>query len=55
MLINFQEKQRWGYYNSETDQTIPAQFYEAADFNEGYAIVRKDCLSPYGVIDEDGR
>lgn len=55
MLINFQEKQRWGYYNSETAQTIPAQFYDAADFKEGYAIVRKDSSSPYGVIDENGK
>lgn len=55
MLINFKEKQRWGYYNSETAQTMPAQFYDAADFNEGYAIVHKDSSSPYGVIDENRR
>ena len=55
MLINFKDKGKWGYYNSKTKKTIPAQFKEDSDFVDGFAIVKQYSNSLYGVIDEDGK
>ena len=54
MLINFKDKGKWGYYNSQTQKTIPAQFQEDSDFVNGFAIVKQYSNLCYGVIDEDG-
>ena len=54
MLVNFKDKGKWGYYNSKTKKTIPAQFKEDSDFVDGFAIVKQYSNSLYGVIDEDG-
>ena len=54
MLINFKDKGKWGYYNSKTKKTIPAQFRDDSDFVEGFAIVKRYSNSLYGVIDEEG-
>ena len=54
MLVNFKDKGKWGYYNSKTKKTIPAQFQEDSDFVDGFAIVKQYSNSLYGVIDEDG-
>ena len=53
-LINFNDKSKWGYYNSETHTIIPAQFQEDSDFVDGFAIVKQYSNSLYGVIDEEG-
>lgn len=53
-LINFNDKGKWGYYNSETHTIIPAQFQKDSDFVNGLAIVKKCSNSRYGVIDENG-
>ena len=52
MLVNFKDKGKWGYYNSKTKKTIPAQFKEDSDFVDGFAIVKQYSNSLYGVIDE---
>lgn len=54
MLINFKDNGKWGYYNSKTKKTIPAQFRDDSDFVEGFAIVKRYSNSLYGVIDEEG-
>lgn len=55
MLINFKDNGKWGYYNSKTKKTIPAQFRDDSDFVDGFAIVKQYSNSLYGVIDEDGK
>ena len=54
MLINIKENGKWGYYNSETGKIIPCRFRDSSDFIDGFAIVRIDYNSSYGVIDENG-
>lgn len=54
MLINFKDNGKWGYYNSKTKKTIPAQFRDDSDFVDGFAIVKQYSNSLYGVIDEEG-
>lgn len=55
MLINFKDNSgSWGYYNSKTRKTIPAQFRDDSDFVDGFAVVKQCSNSLYGVIDEDG-
>lgn len=54
MLVNFKDNGKWGYYNSKSKKTIPAQFQEDSDFVDGFAIVKQYSNSLYGVIDEDG-
>lgn len=54
MLVNFKDNDKWGYYNSKTHKTIPAQFKYDSDFVGGYAIVCLYSSSRYGVIDETG-
>lgn len=52
MLINIYDNRKWGYYNSETKNTIPCRFDDSSDFLNGFAVV---CQGNYGVIDEDGK
>ncbi len=54
-LINFKDKGKWGYYNTDNHNIIPAQFKEDSDFVNGFAIVKQYSNSCYGVIDEDGK
>lgn len=54
MLVNFKDKDKWGYYNCETYDIIPAQFQDDSDFVDGLAIVRLYNDDHYGVIDENG-
>ena len=54
MLVNFKDNGKWGYYNSKSKKTIPAQFRDDSDFVDGFAIVKQYSNSLYGVIDEDG-
>ena len=54
MLINFKEKNKWGYYNNITGRTISARFYAASDFVDDYAIVKEESSSYYGVINKNG-
>ena len=54
MLINFKDNGKWGYYNSKTKKTIPAQFRDDSDVVDGFAIVKQYSNSLYGVIDEEG-
>jgi len=51
MLINFKDKGKWGYYNSQTQKTIPAQFQEDSDFVNGFAIVKQYSKSRGQVLD----
>lgn len=53
-MINIKENGKWGYYNSETGKIIPCRFRDSSDFIDGFAIVRIDYNSSYGVIDENG-
>lgn len=55
MLINIKENGKWGYYNSEKENVIPCRFCDSSDFIDGFAIVRTDYNSRYGVIDENGK
>lgn len=54
MLVNFKNNGKWGYYNSKSKKTIPAQFRDDSDFVDGFAIVKQYSNSLYGVIDEEG-
>lgn len=54
-LINFKDKGKWGYYNTDNHNIIPAQFKEDSDFVNGFAIVKQYSNSCYGVINEDGK
>ena len=54
MLVNFKDNGKWGYYNSKSKKTIPAQFRDDSDFVDGFAIVKQYSNSLYGVVDEEG-
>ena len=53
MLINLQDKGKWGYYNSVSQKVIPCIYREPSDFVNGFAIVSIE-YDHYGVIDEQG-
>ena len=55
MLVNFKDNGKWGYYNSKSKKTIPAQFRDDSGFVDGFAIVKQCSNSLYGVIDEEGK
>lgn len=50
MLINIYDNRKWGYYNSETKNTIPCRFDDSSDFLNG----GKNEPRLFGLIDNNG-
>lgn len=54
-LVRFVENQKYGYKDSAGRVVIKAQYFDAGDFSDGLACVRKGKSSPWGYIDTSGR
>ena len=54
-LVRFVENQKFGYKDREGRVIIKPQFFDACDFSEGLAAVKKGKTSPWGYIDTAGR
>lgn len=54
-LVRFVENEKFGYKDKDGNVVIKAQFFEAADFSEGLACVKKGKTSPWAYIDTTGR
>lgn len=54
-LMRFVENQKFGYKDKEGNIVIKPQFFDATDFSEGLACVKKGKTSCWGYIDTEGR
>lgn len=54
-LIRFVENQKYGYKNEEGEIIIKPQYFEANDFSEGLACVKKGKNSSWCYIDTSGK
>lgn len=54
-LVCFVENQKFGYKDKDGNVVIKPQFFDASDFSEGLACVKKGKTSSWGYIDTAGR
>lgn len=54
-LARFVENQKFGYKDKDGNVVIKPQFFDAADFSEGLAYVKKGKTSMWGYIDTAGK
>ena len=54
-LVRFVENQKFGYKDKEGNVIIKPQYFEAADFSEGLACVKKGKTGSWGYIDTSGK
>ena len=54
-LVRFVENQKFGYKDIQGNVVIRPQYFEATDFSEGLACVKKGKSSLWGYIDTSGR
>lgn len=54
-LVRYVENQKYGYKDSDGNVIIKAQYFDATDFSEGLACVKKGKTASWGYIDTTGR
>lgn len=54
-LVRYVENQKFGYKDMEGNVVIKPQYFEATDFSEGLACVKKGKTSGWGYIDLSGK
>lgn len=54
-LVRFTENQKFGYKDKDGNVVIKPQFFEATDFSEGLACVKKGKTASWAYIDTAGR
>ena len=54
-LVRFVENQKFGYKDKDGNVVIEPKFFEATDFSEGLAAVKKGKTGLWGYIDTAGR
>lgn len=54
-LVRFVENEKFGYKDKDGNVVIKAQYFEATDFSEGLACVKKGKSSAWGYIDTTGK
>lgn len=54
-LVRFIENQKFGYKDKDGNVVIKPQFFDAADFSEGLACVKKGKTTMWGYIDTTGK
>ena len=54
-LVRFVEDEKFGYKDREGNVIIKPQYFEASDFSEGLACVKKGKTSSWSYIDTSGR
>ncbi len=54
-LVRFVENEKFGYKDQDGNVVIKAQYFEATDFSEGLACVKKGKSSAWGYIDTTGK
>lgn len=54
-LIRFVENQKFGYKDKDGNVVIKPQYFDATDFSERLACVKKGKTSSWGYIDTTGR
>lgn len=54
-MIRFIENQKYGYKDEEGNIIIAPQFFDAADFSEGLACIKRGKTSSWGFINKAGK
>ena len=54
-LVRFVENQKYGYKDKDGNVVVKPQFFEATDFSEGLACVKKGKTGLWAYIDTTGR
>lgn len=54
-LMRFVDDQKYGYKDNDGNIIIKPQYFEATDFSEGLACVKKGKNSSWGYIDTSGK
>lgn len=54
-LVRFVENQKFGYKDENGNVVIKPQYFDAADFSEGLACVKKGKTGSWGYIDTAGK